>query len=80
MCVDALCPVQRMRKGVFMRRGIRTNVLKRIAANRRKAAEAQQRDQKEREVIRVLVQRVQPEEDDIVGQCAASVIRVQRID
>jgi hypothetical protein len=63
-----------------MRRSIHNNVSQRIAANRRKAAEVQERDQKEREVIRVLIQQVQPDKDDIVGQCAAGVIRVQRID
>lgn len=30
--------------------------------------------------VRILVQQVQPEPNDIVGQYAASVIRVQRID
>jgi hypothetical protein len=63
----------------LMRRGIKANVIKRIPANRRKAAEAQERDQKEWEVFRVLVQQVQPAKDDVVGQYAASV-RVRRID
>jgi len=68
-----------IKQGVNVRRSIKHNVHRRIAANKRKAAEAQESDQKEREVIRVLVQQVQPDKDDIVGQCAASVIRVQRI-
>jgi hypothetical protein len=55
-----------------MRRNIKQNVYRRIAANRQRAVETQQRDQKEREVV-------QPEKDDIVGQCAAGVIRVKRI-
>jgi len=63
-----------------MRRSIKQNVHRRIASNRQRAVEAQQRDQKEREVIRVLVQQMQPEPNDVVGQYAASVIRVQRID
>jgi hypothetical protein len=61
-----------------MSRSIKRNVYLRIATNKRKAAEAQERDQKEREVIRVLVQQVQPDKDDIVGQCAATMDSVFR--
>jgi hypothetical protein len=72
-----------------MRRNLKTNVLMRIEANKRKAAEAQERDQKEREAIRALaaksdrsvfiMEQVQPEPDDIVGQCVASILRVTKI-
>ena len=57
VCVDVLCPVEQMRKGVSVRRGIRMNVLKRVAANRQRIEDARQRDEREREVLRLLNQR-----------------------
>jgi hypothetical protein len=44
----------RARKGVPVRRGIKANVLKRIAANQRRFEEARLRDEREREAIRAL--------------------------
>jgi hypothetical protein len=40
-----------------MRRGIRSNVLKRIAGNQQRVEEAQQREEREREKIKLLNQR-----------------------
>jgi hypothetical protein len=37
-----------------MRRGIRNNVLQRVNANRQKAAEVQDREEREREAIKLL--------------------------
>ena len=42
---------------VFMRRGIKTNVLKRVNANRQKAADVQEREEREAEMIRSLNQK-----------------------
>jgi hypothetical protein len=70
-----------------MKRSVQNSVRNRIAANRQRRADSQ----KDRAMlqnfraglekpVRILVQQVQPEPNDIVGQYAASVIRVQRID
>ena len=41
-----------------MRRGIRSNVLKRVNANRQKAADAQEREEREAAAIRTLNQKL----------------------
>ena len=45
------------RKGVPVRRGIKTNVLKRITANRQRAAEVMEQEARDREAMRLLNQR-----------------------
>jgi hypothetical protein len=40
-----------------MRRGVRKNVLNRVAVNRQRIEEAQQRDEREREAIKMLNQK-----------------------
>jgi hypothetical protein len=40
-----------------VRRNIQNNILQRIAANRQKAAEAEQREEREREAIKLLNQK-----------------------
>lgn len=64
-----------------MRRSVRNNVLKRVAANRQRAEDAQQRDEREAAAIRSLNKKVSEQTgEDVVAEMCASVIRVQRID
>jgi hypothetical protein len=74
---------------VSVRKNLKTNVLNRVAANRRRVEEARQREEREAEAIRKLtaksdhsvfiMEQVQPEPDDIVGQCVASILRVTKL-
>ncbi len=60
-----------------MRRGIKSNVLKRVKANRQKNADVQEHEEREREALRLLNK--QANATDVVADMCASVIRVQRI-
>jgi hypothetical protein len=70
-----------------MKRSVQNSARNRIAANRQRRADSQEDRAMLQNLqaglekhVRILVQQVQPEPNDIVGQYAASVIRVQRID
>ena len=71
-----------------MKRSIQNNVRQRIAANRQRAADVMEQEARDREAMRLLnepertvfiMEQVQPEPDDIVGRCAASILRVTKI-
>ena len=63
-----------------MRRGIRTNILKRVNANRQRIDEAREREEREAVAICALKKSKPEDNADVVAEMCASVIRVQRID
>ena len=63
-----------------MRRGIKTNVWRRVNANKKRAADVMEQEERDREAIRALNKKSNEQAgEDVVAQMCASVIRVQRV-